>query len=238
VCYGTFEHSGDNGGTLWDLRDRTDRILRKILESSNHEEAIGFKSTFLTTRDSIDDYNFDMLRTAYQACMDTDAIAAAGIKPLADLIASIDKIWPLSTDDFNQTMTKADLDGFHQANLFVEQLGVSVFHDHCQGDEGGAIMPDFLDSKHNRVCWTTPNVYYKTNLTVYSDSDAMEQYLHTLSRVFYLAHPNLDESAAAALAESVIRFEIDLIQTASPFVNVTGDLFVSQLDGPTGRISA
>ncbi|KAK4102432.1 zincin [Parathielavia hyrcaniae] len=223
VCYGTFEHSGDNGGTAWDLHDRTQRILRKIHESSSHAEAIGFKSTMLTTRDSADEYNFDMLRTSYQACMDTDSIVAAGITPLTDLIGSINNYWPLSPDDLNATLTTADLDGFHQATLLVEQLGVKVFHDHCSYE--GPVMSDFLNSKMSKICWMTPEVYFGQNLTAYSDPEAMEYYAHTLGEIFRMTYPDLDNGAAAAMAEAVISLEIDMVTLAQPYLQQSGDFF-------------
>jgi endothelin-converting enzyme len=145
VCYGAYEHNGDDSGTIPLVQKRTARILKKIFESTSHAEAAGFKSTLLTARNNIDEANFDMLRTAYQSCMDTGAIAAAGIKPLNDLIVSVNKTWPVSPTDLTSTLGADDLEGLHEAALLLAQHDIPVFYSACSG-RGEPVMPDFLDA--------------------------------------------------------------------------------------------
>lgn len=145
VCYGSYEHNGDDSGTFSIVEKRTARILKKIFESTSHAEAVGFKSTLLTARDNIDEANFDLLRTAYQSCMDTDAIATAGIKPLNDLIVSVNKTWPVSPTDLGSTLGSDDLDGLHEAALLLAKYDIPVFYSACSG-RGEPVMPDFLDA--------------------------------------------------------------------------------------------
>ncbi len=143
VCYGAPEHFGENGGPMGDMSKRTSNILRKILESPNHAAAAGVKSTFLTARSNAEERNFDMLRTVYQSCMDTDAAAALGIEPLTELLVSINTAWPVSPTDLKTRISRDDLVGLQKASLLVEELGIPAFHSYCSEEP---VMPDFLDA--------------------------------------------------------------------------------------------
>ena len=143
VCYGAPEHFGENGGPMGDMSKRTSNILRKILESPNHAAAAGVKSTFLTARSNAEEQNFDMLRTAYQSCMDADGAAALGIEPLTELLVAINTAWPVSPTDLKTRISRADLVGLQKASLLVEELGIPAFHSYC-GEE--PVMPDYLDA--------------------------------------------------------------------------------------------
>jgi endothelin-converting enzyme len=149
VCYGTFEHHGENGGTIDDVMSRNRNILRKILDSPNHETAAGIKSTMLQARGNTEEFNFDMLRTQYQACMNTTTRAAADISPLTDIIVSINRTWTVSPSDLGTPVGTADLDEMHQAALSLEQMGVPIFHSLCGGDD--PLLPDFTNSVRSLV---------------------------------------------------------------------------------------
>lgn len=156
VCYGAFENDGDNGGTFADLQGRTDRIIRKILESSNTVQATDFKSTLLTARSAnanAAEDNFDMLKTAYDDCMDTTALGKAGVTPLTNLIVSINELWPVSPTDLKSTIKPAAYDKLHAAVLALEQLGIPIFHDHCSEQP---VMPDPMNSVGFFLCRLMP----------------------------------------------------------------------------------
>jgi endothelin-converting enzyme len=144
VCYGTFEHHGENGGTTDDVQKRNRNILKKILDSPNHETAAGVKSTMLQARSNTEEFNFDMLRTQYLACMDTTSRSSAGISPLTDIIVSVNQTWTVSPEDLGTQMSTAEFDDLHKAVLFLEQKGVRVFHGLCAGD--APVMPDYTNS--------------------------------------------------------------------------------------------
>ncbi|EAQ84203.1 hypothetical protein CHGG_10607 [Chaetomium globosum CBS 148.51] len=199
VCYGAYEHNGDDSGTFPVVQKRTARILKKIMESSSHAEAAGFKSTLLVARNNIEESNFDMLRTAYQSCMDTDAIAAAGIKPLNDLIVSVNKTWPVPPTDLETSLGSRDIDGLREAALLLAQYDIPVFYSACSG-RGEPVMPDFLDA-----------VYLQNNLTSYFDEAKMKAYSGMLRDVFRISYPNLNNKTATALGAAVVGFEIDLV---------------------------
>ncbi len=125
-----------------EMGKRTSNILRKILESPNHAAAAGVKST-LSARASTEEDNFNMLRTAYTACMDTDSIAKLGIQPLTELVVTLNKTWPVPPTDLSTAVSDSDVEGIQAASLALEMLGVPAFHSYCME---GPVMPDYLDS--------------------------------------------------------------------------------------------
>ncbi|KAK3293670.1 uncharacterized protein B0H64DRAFT_346360 [Chaetomium fimeti] len=239
VCYGAFEHHGDNSGTLPAAGKRTARVLKTILESTSHAEAAGFKSTLLTARNNVEEDNFDLLRTAYQACMNTNAIAAAGIKPLNDLIVSVNTTWPVSPTDLDTAVGPDDLDGVQEAALLLAQHDIPVFYSYCSG-RGEPVTPDFLDAKHNRICWSTPNLYLQSNLTMYFDEDKMESYGRMLGNIFRISYPNLGIEAAADLGAAVMGLEVDMVTQGLKYqeslgpdadgINTIQNVTVSEID--------
>ena len=144
VCYGFSEHGDDNESTIRNLQKRNSRIMRRILESPSHGEAAGYRSTLLRRNNNnytVDEHNFDMLRKSYQACMDVDAVEAAGIKPLTDLIVSINKTWPASPNDLLTKVDASEYAGLSKAILSLENVAISPFRTISQ-----VVIPDPLNS--------------------------------------------------------------------------------------------
>ena len=131
VCHGFKQHTPvDLESLSYAARDNK-RMLMSIFESPNHAAAAGLRSTYLTTRGADhDEYNFDMLRTAYKTCMDTTAAKAAGSQPLTDFLISINETWPVT--DFTSKVG-SDYDGLLEATLMLEELGIPALRGACQG---------------------------------------------------------------------------------------------------------
>ncbi|KAL2134158.1 hypothetical protein VTI74DRAFT_857 [Chaetomium olivicolor] len=210
VCYGNKEHEGDDEGTMTDVNNRNMNILRKILESSSHAEAAGVESTFLTARGDYNEYNFDMLRTAYQTCMDEKTALAVGAQPLADLFITVNKTWPVSPTDL-KTKVGTDYSGLVKASIMFEQFGVQVFHTLCGPMP---VIPDPTNSKLNRVCFNPPKVVSQ-NKTIYSDPAGLEDYATGIANWFQLTYPNLGDKAALELATSVAVLEAGISELLS-----------------------
>lgn len=107
------------------------RLLERVLESPDYQQAIGHRSAqaqIASRSDSYNEYNFDMLRTSYQACMNTEARQAAGIQPLTDLVVSINKAWPISTDDLETKVEASEYETMNKAILLLEEIGIPIFH--------------------------------------------------------------------------------------------------------------
>ena len=94
VCEGWQEKHdlrADQGGAFTGtiMAENSQTMLRHILESpypSDHED-----STF---HSAIDEENFNMLKDAYNACMDEERIKKAGAQPLIDILRKIEDLFP------------------------------------------------------------------------------------------------------------------------------------------------
>jgi endothelin-converting enzyme len=118
-----------NTSQLRKLGPRHSRVLQSILKGTYEEavsgQLISWDSTFPTN--AVDEANFNMVKRAYTACMDTDTIEKTGTKPLVDLLASLHSLWPINTGDLQSKMTKADYDGLADVMYFLEELGIATF---------------------------------------------------------------------------------------------------------------
>lgn len=127
VCYGYGEHNDEDTSATQHVQERNNRIIKKILESSSHKEAAGIESTFINARSANEEHNFDMLRTVYQSCMDVDAIALLGVKPMTELIVKLNKTWPVSPGDVKTKITPKEYPGLAKAALSMLKIKVPAF---------------------------------------------------------------------------------------------------------------
>ena len=128
VCHGFRDRNIDDTNTLRAVMDQTNRIIKNIIEGE-YADAIDYQAVPHVTAfasGSIDEANFAMLKRDYEACMDVDAITAAGSQPLVDLIAELNSIWPIvDSDDVESKITEADYASLSSAAYFLEALGIS-----------------------------------------------------------------------------------------------------------------
>ncbi|KXX83302.1 Membrane metallo-endopeptidase-like 1 [Madurella mycetomatis] len=217
VCYGAPERFEADREVSTNIQLRIYRLLERVLESPDYQQAIGHRSAQaqITSRsDSYGEYNFDMVRTSYRACMNTEARQAAGIQPLTDLVVSINKAWPISTDDVETKIEASDYEAMGKAVLLLEEIGIPIFHDKINGQ---LVVRDPLDSKRN-VLFVIPPSLGNTNVTAYSDSVAMRQYAEKISEALELVYQKkLLETDAAEIANGVVNFEIEMINAMAPF---------------------
>ncbi|KAL2256561.1 hypothetical protein VTK26DRAFT_1486 [Humicola hyalothermophila] len=219
VCYGFREHNAEDKGTMDTIQDRNDRILKRILESSSHEEAIGVQTTLLRSRSASDEYNFNLLRDSYQACMDTSAIALLGVEPVTELIVRLNATWPVSPHDLEKKISPSEYAGFHNASLFMHKMDIGIVSD----TEGVKVLPDAVDPKITRVVLQFPSPSLD-NTTAYFDPAKMEPYVETMGKVFRMTYPNLDDEAAANLAAAVAALEGDIVKAVLPAGEVLAKL--------------
>ncbi|KAK4446366.1 hypothetical protein QBC34DRAFT_450803 [Podospora aff. communis PSN243] len=221
VCHHFKDSHVANMGRLELMGYRNLRIVSNILEG-NYSEAIDYQATpwkSTWTSNAVDEANFRMLQRSYEACLDTEAIAALGTKPLVDLVANFNTIWPL-TDNLKAKMTDADRDGLSKASVFLHELGISGFMK-------ALTATSIYDAKTQWVVLTSPEPVYK-NLSMYSDPAAMKEYAEDIAKVFLTPNYPRDISAqeAASLGEGIAKLEVDIVSAlgtadASSLRNVT-----------------
>lgn len=77
-----------------------------------------------TTAKSTDEENFDLMKTAYDACLDEGAIKAQGIEPLMAILRQVEDAfgWAVAPDGLERYAN----DGFRQTILVLATSGVSA----------------------------------------------------------------------------------------------------------------
>jgi endothelin-converting enzyme len=73
------------------MADNNDNLMKRILESAYDEKA---PSNFTAEQKALDKANFNKMKTAYNSCMNEDAIKAAGVAPLRKLLDEFEKQFP------------------------------------------------------------------------------------------------------------------------------------------------
>lgn len=126
VCYRYQEQNHEDKGIISITTEQNLRVLREMLElpyeEAVHYQSVPWKSTFPIN--SVDEANFDMLRRAYQTCLDTDAIAEAGTAPLKELVHELTSVWPMVPGDVKTTVGKSDYAGLTEAIYYLADLGI------------------------------------------------------------------------------------------------------------------
>jgi hypothetical protein len=127
VCHGFRDRNLEDTNTLKAIMDQNNRIIKNII-GGEYADAIDYQAVPHVTAfasGSIDEANFAMLKRDYEACMDVDAITAAGSQPLIDLIAELNSIWPIvDSDDVESKITEADYASLSSAVYFLEAVGI------------------------------------------------------------------------------------------------------------------
>jgi putative endopeptidase len=169
-------------GTFTELRDHNLTAMRTILDSAAASNAVSGSN-----ERKIGDF--------YSSCMDTTAIDAAGLNPLAAELAAIDSIK-------NAKELNAEIAQLHRESIGAAfEFGSSTdfkdsTHDIAEADQGGLGMPD--------------RDYYTR------DDDRSKQlradYIQHVTRIFQLAGDSPDK--AAANAKTVMDLETALAKAS------------------------
>lgn len=79
----------------------------------------------MQTASTIDKQNFQKLKTAYDACIDEEAIKAEGIKPLMDILEMVAAIFPAKKSNVVAEMKPKSDEALSNAVTFLNKLGIS-----------------------------------------------------------------------------------------------------------------
>jgi putative endopeptidase len=174
------------GFTVIDEENRA--VLREVIETAAADPTAG-------------DEDWARMGNYYAACMNEDAIEAAGVEPLAPYLASIDAI--------------EDLDGLMKAAGALSVVGPNAFF-------GASIYPDFKDPDTNIVFMGQSGLGLPDR-DYYLDEDAdkvkiREAYVPHVARMLgYIGYGAAD---AAAAADRVMAFETKLAEISIPRVEL------------------
>ncbi|CAL3963260.1 unnamed protein product [Diplocarpon coronariae] len=114
-------------GTL--MAESSQMLLRHILEAPYPEESMHSSfspAQLLTTLSSIDQHNFDKLKSAYDACMDEDTVKTVGVKPLLEILLQVADLFPVKESAFRRRtpLSAQDSKDLESTILFLSKLGI------------------------------------------------------------------------------------------------------------------
>ena len=201
-------------------------MIREILERPYSEavayQSVPWKNDDVFARGSIDEANFNLVRGAYQACLNADATSAVDAIKL--LLADLNSAWPINTGDLKNMVGKSDRDALTKATTFLTELDIPSYV---------ALTPE-IDAKGSeatgknilRVTGPTPVIEPSENRTgVLTDPERRKKYASEVTELLSYYWPsNLTEAEASQIAEGIThleRFILDFDGVAVPDADVT-----------------
>ncbi|KAF3386548.1 Endothelin-converting enzyme 1 [Penicillium rolfsii] len=144
-------------GTIMEENSQT--RLRHILERSEAPE-------------KVDADNFQKLKAGYDACLDESAIRKRGTKPLADLLAALQKIYPAKSD-----LVAENKDQLTLALLFLMRSGVDAL-------VSSGVSSDDRDPDNVVIFISPPREIGLPAREYYNNTETVADYTQVLKQVF------------------------------------------------------
>lgn len=117
--------------TLGDVGDEVSIVLKNILEGGYQSGANAGFITASLPQDQVqtDKDNFKLIVDAYNACLNTTEVEAAGLAPLISFIDRIVKAFPVSSGgkDPQRMISKDDAPEMGKALLLFSEYGINTF---------------------------------------------------------------------------------------------------------------
>ncbi|KAK4220486.1 hypothetical protein QBC38DRAFT_505697 [Podospora fimiseda] len=200
VCYGYRETHAESTTAGQDIGGTNTRALRRILEGS-YQDATQFISSRLGARANVDEFNFNMLKQSYQACMNTDAIVKQGVTPLFQFARQVTTGWPVSAGDLNKTPAAADLDSFAKASVALGKAGILPWQLTTLGDpfESTVTLPALAGMALASKTYTD-----------YSDQTKLEAFFALYNTTLSQLYPALNATIIEEIARGIVDFEAEI----------------------------
>lgn len=157
----------------------------------------------------VDERNFEMMKTAYRACMNVEEIRAAGLDPVLDLLGELEEtfIGKGGNGSWSGSWNASGSD-WSDAYMFVQRLGAG-------GPLRLGVSKDNEDP-YKRVIAVVPRaVVGLGSADVYRNASAVAEYTAVLAEVLGKVYPRGSQPAEAKkVAEDLVQFEKALVQVA------------------------
>lgn len=201
-------------GTI--MSENSQTLLRHILEAPYPEDSKHSKfspAMLMHSTSSVDQQNFEKLKSAYDACMDEETIKTAGVKPLMDITGQVIKMFP--------SKKSRDSDALANTIVYLEKLGVSSLVSLGAG----------ADDKDPDVVVVQAMAPWTVGLPAkdyYEDEKILGKYETVISGILGALYP--DTKDVNSTAGGIVRFE-KALAAASPDPEDAYDVTVS-IHGP------
>ena len=161
----------------------------------------------ISVRASVDEDNFNLMKSFYNACMDEPTLKTLGIKPLVDLLGEVAKLLPVDDSAYGKSapLTPADDTSIRDTYAFLSDLNVGTFEDF------GPTTDDKFPDKYSLVLFPTESQTLPTAES-YAQPDLIAEYRKVMTSTLQALYPNqAGRDAAAHLADLVIKLETQFI---------------------------
>lgn len=167
------------------MEENAQKRLRHILEAPESDEL-----------SSADKQNFKKLKSAYEACIDVEALKKKGSQPLDDLLAEISTVYSSRSEQSTNNLT--------DTILFLMQTDVSAL-------TAFSISPDDRDPDNVVIFVTPPREIGLPSREFYNDTKVVEEYTDVVSKLLlnFKTHDIYDTESVSfsKLADKVVLFE-------------------------------
>ncbi|KAK3335872.1 hypothetical protein B0T19DRAFT_471055 [Cercophora scortea] len=100
-------------------------ILEKDYQGVSNYTAVQARCHLANRQVSVDEENFRLIKTSYDACMDVKSIKEADVTPIVSLLDDLHAIWPFTGGNLTSPPTSdEDWASFSEAVLFLEKLDI------------------------------------------------------------------------------------------------------------------
>ncbi|KAE8452493.1 hypothetical protein EG329_000395 [Mollisiaceae sp. DMI_Dod_QoI] len=173
-------------GTI--MSENSQMLLRHILEApypSDSKHSSFSPAQLVESVSSVDEQNFNKLKSAYDACMDEEAIKKVGVKPLTELLHQVADFFPVTESAFSTRTPLGEIDSEDIAEtvLYLSKLGVTALVSSGAG----------ADDKDPDTVIVQVSPPYRIGLPAkdyYSDSTVLQKYEETLTAIIANLHPD------------------------------------------------
>ncbi|CAK7218334.1 hypothetical protein SEUCBS140593_003512 [Sporothrix eucalyptigena] len=199
---GAHDMRADQGMTdaLGLINDGVTTTIRNILEGSypdSSDHSIFSPGNLMAAVASTDRQNFDELQTAYNACMDVDAITQEGIKPIVKLIDEL-------AATFGSSSSSSASADYSDSVLYLKKRGISAFFSSYVSD-------DDKDPETQIIGVGPISSFGLPSKLYFEDKDVVAQYLDAMTKVLSAIQPSVANiGPAEKAAKALVDFEARL----------------------------
>ncbi|KAI6248111.1 Endothelin-converting enzyme [Erysiphe necator] len=230
------------------MADKTELVIKHILQASYPEISKHFglptlKSSLLRKVNgseiprSIDEENFNKMKSAYDTCMDETLVKRKGIEPLNTAIGQIVNLFPVSETSIyeKELLTTEDEDQLSELIVYFEKLGIAgLVSLTASADERNPDLVVVKASPPSQI-GLPAKAYYENNAILQKYNATLAQIFknlklthwkndrRNLSQRLYKDSINPEISIPDYLAEEVVNFEKRL-SLASPNASDNNDV--------------
>ncbi|GJC83144.1 endothelin-converting enzyme 2 [Colletotrichum liriopes] len=163
----------------------------------------GFLTTSLSQEQvGVDRDNFKLIVDTYNACLNSTAVEAAGLRPLISLIDRVAEAFPVAntTEDKERKISKGDASNMGKALLLFSQHGIATFE---------SIDVNFEDQNPNKtIISVLPGGTPLLTGSQSRNNQTVEEYMRVMAAVLQEVHPGKPTpSNAQRLALAITKFE-------------------------------